>query len=232
MTTFALVHGAWHGAWCWERLVPELESAGHRTVAMDLPCDDPSATFETYADVVVRALDDVGDDVVLVAHSMGGHTIPLVAARRPVRALVYLCALLPLPGISFAEQAAGEADMLVPRYEEGLSPLDDRGRRHWVDEDRARETFFADCEPQVAAEALRRLRPQASTPYGQRFPLESLDLGPTTYVVCAQDRIVNPDWSRRVASQRLGVAPVELSGSHSPFLSRPADLARILLAAA
>lgn len=232
MTTFALVHGAWHGAWCWDRLAPELESAGHRSVAMDLPCDDPSATFETYADVVVRALDGAGDDVVLVAHSMGGHTIPLVAARRPVRALVYVCALLPLPGASFAEQWAAQPDMLVEGHAAGISPPDDQGRTRWLDEDRARETFYADCEPEVAAEAFRKLRPQAGTPYGRPSALESLDLGPATYVVCAEDRIVNPDWSRRAAPERLGVEPVELPGSHSPFFSRPADLAGIVLAAA
>src|SRR5215218_4055369 len=76
MTTFGLVHGAWHGAWCWEQLIPELERLGHRAVAMDLPCDDPSATYSSYADVIVDALVDEPDDVVLVAHSMGGLSMP------------------------------------------------------------------------------------------------------------------------------------------------------------
>ncbi|MET0699294.1 MAG: alpha/beta fold hydrolase, partial [Mycobacterium sp.] len=56
MTTFALVHGAWHGAWCWERLTPELVARGHRVVAVDLPIQDETATFEKYADTVVAAL--------------------------------------------------------------------------------------------------------------------------------------------------------------------------------
>ena len=47
MTTFALVHGAWHGAWCWDRLIPELENRGHSVIAMDLPSDDPAATLMT-----------------------------------------------------------------------------------------------------------------------------------------------------------------------------------------
>lgn len=84
MTTFALVHGSWHGAWCWELLAPLIEREGHFTAAMDLPCEDASASFETYADVVCAALDGCGDDVVLVGHSLGANTIPLVATRRPV----------------------------------------------------------------------------------------------------------------------------------------------------
>jgi pimeloyl-ACP methyl ester carboxylesterase len=88
MTTFALVHGAWHDAWCWERLAPLLQQAGHDVVAMDLPIDDNAATFDTWADVVCAALDRTGDDLVLVGHSYSGHAIPLVAARRPVRHLV------------------------------------------------------------------------------------------------------------------------------------------------
>src|ERR1700735_1625644 len=92
MTTFALVHGAWHGAWCWESLAPLLRQAGHEVVAMDLPIEDGSASFEDYADVVCASLDGYGDDVVVVGHSFGGLTIPLVAARRPVGHLGYLCA--------------------------------------------------------------------------------------------------------------------------------------------
>ena len=69
--------------------------SGHDVVAMDLPLEDGAATFDTYADIVCAALGDRGDDVVLVGHSYAGNTIPLVAARRPLRHLVYLCAMIP-----------------------------------------------------------------------------------------------------------------------------------------
>lgn len=98
MTTFALVHGAGHGAWCWERLVPLLKARVHRAITMDLPCEDSTATFTTYADVVIASLARTDDDVVLVGHSLGGLTIPLVAARRPVKRMVFLSAVLPIPG--------------------------------------------------------------------------------------------------------------------------------------
>jgi pimeloyl-ACP methyl ester carboxylesterase len=117
MTTFALVHGAWHGGWCWEKLSPFLQQTGHDVVAPDLPCDDGSATtFDPYADVVCAALAGRGDDVVVVAHSLGGATGTLVAARRPVRRLVYLCAAVPQAGRSFYDQWQQQPDIGNPHW--------------------------------------------------------------------------------------------------------------------
>lgn len=99
MSTVVLVHGAWHGAWCWELLVPELERRGHRAIVVDLPCDDRDATLADYADVVAEAMNACSDgDTVVVGHSLAGHVLPLVAARRPVSRLVFLCAMVPDPG--------------------------------------------------------------------------------------------------------------------------------------
>ena len=194
---------------------------------MDLPCDDPSATFSDYADVVVRALSGGGDDIVLVGHSLAGHSLPLIAARRPVRGLVYLCALVAVPGRSFLEQLHEEPTMLIAGYEAGLE-IDHLGRRVWVDADLATKTFYDDCTPRVAARAVRSLRAQSATPYKESCALESLPATPATYVVCNRDRLVNPEWSRRVAREHLGAEIVELQGGHSPFLSRPTELAEVL----
>lgn len=229
MATFALVHGAWHGAWCWEKLTPELASRGHRVVVMDLPSDDGSATFDDYADHVCATLGNApGDDLVLVGHSLAGNTIPLVAARRPVRRLVYLCALLPLPGESLARQLAGDSQMLHPDYSKGLGERDAEGRRGWVDRASARFHLFGDCDLDTANAAMDRLRPQAAHPYTQPFSLTAYPDVASTYVLCTEDGLVNPEWSRRVVPQRLRADVVELPGSHSPFLSRPADLAVVL----
>jgi pimeloyl-ACP methyl ester carboxylesterase len=227
VSTFALVHGAWHGAWCWERLAPELEARGHRVVAPDLPCDDPKATFSTYAEVVLQSLEQAGEDVVLVGHSLAGNTIPLVADRRPVTRLVYLCALVPMPGRSFNQQVRAEPDTFVPGYQAGLR-ADDQARSSWIDEVVARRTLFADCDEDDARVAFERLRPQATAPYDVACLIDAFPAAPRTYVVCAEDRIVNPDWSRRVARERLDAELVELPGSHSPFLSRPDALAEVL----
>ena len=154
MTTFALVHGAWHGAWCWEQLSPLLHQAGHDVVTMDLPSEDGAASFDTYADVVCAAIADCGDDVVLVGHSYGGHTVPLVAARRPLRHLVYLCALVPDVGRSLFDQLDDEPEMLNPVFRQGLSVPDEQLRQVWTDLDLACEMFYGDCGEQVRQAAL------------------------------------------------------------------------------
>src|SRR3982750_2666744 len=112
MTTFGLIHGAWHGAWCWDRLIPELERRGHRAVAVDLPCDDPSATTMGNARLVADALDAArsGEDVVVVGHSLGGIVAPVVPRLRPVRRVVFLAALIPRPGRSLGEVMASEPE--------------------------------------------------------------------------------------------------------------------------
>jgi pimeloyl-ACP methyl ester carboxylesterase len=222
-----LVHGAWHGAWCWERLVAELDALGHRSITVDLPIEDPDASFETYADVVVDAMADEDEEVVLVGHSMGGMTIPRVAARRPVGSLVYLCGLVPMPGHSLLEQFGIEPDTLLPEYQGGIE-ADELGRSRWVDADLARRVMYADCEEEDAAAAFGRLRRQAGNHYALPCGLEALPDVRTTYVVCSEDRLVNPVWSRRVATGRLAADLVELPGSHSPFLSRPKDVAELL----
>jgi len=88
--------------------------------AMDLPCEDPTASFDTYADVVCAALDGCDDDVVLVGHSHGGFTIPVVAARRPVRDLVFLCAYVPVIGRSVQDQLRDKPEQLNPAVYAGL----------------------------------------------------------------------------------------------------------------
>jgi pimeloyl-ACP methyl ester carboxylesterase len=228
MTTFALVHGAWHGAWCWEHLTPLLQQAGHDVVAMDLPCDDGSASFDDYADVVCAVLDG-HDDVVLVGHSQGGHTVPLVAARRPVRHLVYLCALVPDIGRSLFDQLSDELEMLNPVYEQGLSVPDEQLRQVWSDLDIACAVFYGDCDEPTKKAAIDRLRPQSAYPAILPCSLTEFPAVKTTYVVCSDDRMLRPEWSRRTARDRIGAGLIELPGDHSPFYSRPSALADVLL---
>lgn len=229
MTTFALVHGGWHGAWCWERLTPFLQQAGHDVVTMDLPSEDGTASFDAYADVVWGSLEGRGDDVVLVGHSFGGHTVPLVAARRPVRHLVYLCAMVPDIGRSVFDQLGDEIEMLNPTYQEGLSVPDDQLRQVWVDFDIARAMFYGDCDEPTTKAALDRLRPQSAFPALQPFSLTEFPAVNTTSIVCGDDQILRPEWSRRTARERIGAELIELPGDHSPFYSRPSVLADVLL---
>src|SRR5260370_7927161 len=103
---FVLVHGAYHGAWCWDQLRTELERGGHASTAVDLPCDDPDAGAERYVDEVLHAIPKQPDPVVMVGHSLAGLTIPIAASRVRTAMTIYLCAILPVPGLSFDAQHA------------------------------------------------------------------------------------------------------------------------------
>src|SRR3954452_1276802 len=170
MTTFALVHGGWHGGWAWEKVAPQLERAGHTVVAPDLPCDDPAAGTADYARTVADALPDAGD-VVLVGHSLGGLTVPLVAARRPVNHLVLIAALPAEPGRSLVDQLRADPGILLPPPGEGLEN-DDRRRTRWRDAEAAARFMYTHAPPLVAASAFARLRWQAAEPQRESSPLE------------------------------------------------------------
>src|SRR5690348_12348497 len=125
MTIFVLVPGAGGQAWYWHRLVPELRARGHEAIAVDLPAGDDAAGFAEYADTVVAAIGDRRDGLVLVGQSMGGFTVPLVAERVPVEAIVLLNAMTPKPGESGGEwwDATGQAAARAAHAErEGRNP--------------------------------------------------------------------------------------------------------------
>ena len=130
MTTLALVHGAYHGAWCWDRVIPLLTARGIDVVAPELPCEDPAAGIAEYATIVEAALDG-RDDVVIVGHSLGGLTIPVVASHRPIRRMVFLCSVPTGPGPAVAGAMAEmvtEEFLTAPRFtnDQGVELLSNR----------------------------------------------------------------------------------------------------------
>jgi pimeloyl-ACP methyl ester carboxylesterase len=217
-TVFGLVHGGAHGAWCWQHLIGALDVLGYRSVAMDLPCEDESAGARRYADVVLDALAGAGEDVVLVGHSLGGLTTPLVASERPVRKLIFLSAVLPVPGKSLTQQQETEPEMVFPNPE-GPSAF--------------RRRLYGAAGDAEAEWALARIRPQAQKPYDEQTPLKTWPDVDSAYIVPTEDRAVNPAWGRKAARERLGVEAHEMIGAdHSPFLSHPAELAELLVESA
>ena len=221
MATFALVHGAWHGPWSWERVTGPLGDRGHEVVVPDLPSEDTELGLGDYADTIERALGDA-DDVVVVPHSLGGLVGPVVAARRPLRALVYVCALVPEPGLSFSDQLAASEERVL--LFEGGREVDDQGRSHWPDPDTTASTMYPDLSPEDARWAVEHLRRQAQKSQGEISPAPPPGLR-TESIVGAYDRLVSPAWSRRVARERLGVEPVEIPTGHFPMITHPELLA-------
>lgn len=223
---FALVHGGQLGAWEFDLLVPELRSHGHSTVAVDLPIGDPSAGAREYAAVVARALEHVETDVVLVGHSMGGLVIPLVAAQRSVRKLVFVCAGYPEPGRSHMEvrrEQPGESVSAGP-----ASAWEQPGDSHLLPRELARAMFFHDCPPDVQDWALARMRPQSRKPLREKTPLDAWPDVPRTLIIASGDRCIPPESARLTARRLFNEAPIELPGGHCPALSRPRELANLL----
>jgi len=221
VSIFALVHGAWHGPWCWERVVGPLRERGHDVVVPDLPSEDTELGLEDYADAIEAQLGDA-EDVFLVPHSLGGLVGPVVAARRPLTALVYLCGLVPEPGRSFGEQVSASEEPILTI--QGGREMDEQGRSHWPDEHATARIMYPDLKPEDAKWAFERLRPQAQKSQGEPSPEPPAGLRVES-IVGTEDRLVSPDWSRRVARERLGVEPIEIPTGHFPMITHPELLA-------
>jgi pimeloyl-ACP methyl ester carboxylesterase len=227
---FALVHGGAHGGWCWEDLTPELDRLGHRSAAPDLPFEDPNGTSE-WADAVIASIPPDAERVIVVGHSLGGLCLPVVASRRPVDRMVFLGAMVPVPGRSFFDWLAEEPTAIKASIdvEEAL-----RGNAAASNDgpvmpfERARQMFYGDVDGATARRAWQRLRPQGATAFTEPCPIDTWPDVPSTYVLMTEDAAVDQTWSRGVAAGRLGAELVEIPGSHSPFYSRPVELAALL----
>jgi pimeloyl-ACP methyl ester carboxylesterase len=224
---FAVVHGSMAGPAAYTRLTKELDHRGHRSLLVELPVDRPELTGTDYARLVAEQLDAAMDGsrrepVVVVAHSASGLLLPLVPSFRPVAHLVYLAAGVPQPGMTLDEQLEADPGMLNPAWV-GVDPFQNHQAARWF--------LFHDCDQETADWAIA-----AQTPwypeglYSERCPLVGFPPLPSTSIVCADDRVIQPAWSRRVARDRLGAQVVELPGGHCPHVSRPALLAEALIA--
>lgn len=232
MTTFALVHGAWHGSSCWAPTAARLHDLGHDTVTVDLPCDNPAAGLVDYATTVLEALaPTTSDDIVLVGHSLGGVTVPLVAAARPVREMVMLCAMVPTPGMALTEDVLAQPDTFADGWASRAAHQlrHDDGTTSWPP-DAAVDAFYHDCPPDLAARAAAALRRQSWTIADEPHPLAAYPEVPARAIVCTEDRVLNAEACARHASERLGATVVRLSGGHSPMLAQPDALVDALLA--
>jgi len=236
---FVLVHGGFHAAWCWERAILELNRLGHDAVAVDIPGHGgrphEESTLANRRDAIVAVVQP-GD--VLVGHSGGGFDITLAAdaAADQVTHVIYLAAALPREGRTFAEALTmhnsedGSFDADVGEMLSYLHFAEDGGMSFATFEG-AWKYFYHDCDEQTAQWAFERLCPErfgdeTITPVSvPRFWAADL---PRSYIRCLQDRS-KPRWLSDVVATRLGVEPLTIDSSHSPFLSRPAELAELLV---
>jgi pimeloyl-ACP methyl ester carboxylesterase len=240
MATFVLVHGAWGGAWYWERkLVPLLEAEGHRVIVPDLPGhgDDhaPVAemTLESNARRVQEAIEGADEPVVLVGHSMGGMAVTQAAEYVPdqITRLVYVTAFLPGDGQSLPELAGALAGsdnvqpQLVVNEAEGTAGLK---------EDALVDLFYAECSKEDAEYAVGMFGIESLAAMGA--PVHITEAGaervPRAYVECLRDRAITIELQRHMQAARPCAPVLQIDTDHSPMLSRPDELAAHLLSLA
>jgi pimeloyl-ACP methyl ester carboxylesterase len=234
MSTFVLVHGASHGAWCWHKVIPFLEDRGHRVVAIDLPGHGEDhtpvaqVTLEAYTQRICEAVEAQSERVILVGHSMGGVAISQAAERCPenIAALGYLCAFLLEDGESLLNAAQQDSESMIPP---NMVPTAD-GAAVSIRPEAVREAFYADCSEEDVAFATARLIPQPTAPLAAPVHLTEARYGriPRFYIECVNDRAI-PIASQRQMHQKAGVREVfTIDSSHSPFFSKPETLAEEL----
>jgi pimeloyl-ACP methyl ester carboxylesterase len=210
MATFVLIHGGGGSAWDWHRLAPELTARGHDVVVPELPIEDSTAGFAQFTETIVDAIGD-RRDLVVVGHSYGGFTAPLVAGRLPVRLLVLLTPMIPKPG----ERPGDWWTATGYRAADGLTE---------------EQQFYNGVSPEIVAEAASHGRNQVSAEGDEPWPLDAWPTVPTKVLLARDDRFFPADFVRRVAAERLGITPDEIDGGHTVPLSHPRELADRLTA--
>ena len=219
--SIVLVHGAWHGPWCWSKVAEPLRGRGLDLHTVKLPSSgpEPSSLADLYGDAaaVRAALDEIDGEVVVVAHSYGGiATTEGAAGASNVAHIVYLTAFMLDEGESlFAAVGAVEPDWWI-KDEQELSLMPGRPE----------QIFYNDCSPEDTADAVSRLEPQSLAAIKQPVRSVAWREAPTTYVICDQDNAI-PVFAQEYMAERAGDVR-RIDASHSPFLSRPDEVVELI----
>lgn len=235
MTTYVLVHGAWHGAWCWNKVVPVLEATGHRVITPELPGsgEDPTpaseVTLEAYANKLVEVLDQQDEKVIMLGHSMGGMAISAAAELRPekVAGLVYLSGFLPKSGQSLLSLEESNPHSSVPP---ALVP-DKEGITGSLKPEMIRDLFYHDCNDEDFDFAVAHFHDQALAPLATPVILSEENFGsvPRYYIELLADRAIHIEMQRQMIAASPCKAVFSIDSSHSPFYSKTDELVETLL---
>jgi pimeloyl-ACP methyl ester carboxylesterase len=233
MSTYLLIHGAWHGAWCWRKVIPLLQQAGHTVIAPDLPGhgDDltplTGVTLEAYVQCVTALIDEhPGEErVILVGHGLAGMVISQVAEERPerIQRLVYLSALLPKSGETALQITARDQNQALAEC------LDVDDVCACLIPELASLFWYQDVDPNEIEEAVSCLTPQALLPLMTPVVLsERFNSVQRVYLSCRYDWVLSTTLQR----QMYGATPCQrvswLMTGHVPFFSAPHQLAERL----
>lgn len=235
---FVLVHGAWQGAWCWEKVVPLLSAAGHQGHTLDLPGSGedqkPIAdiSLDSYVAAVTELIDSVGEPVVLVGHSMGGAIIAQVAETIPdkISSLIFLTAFALKDGETLLQYATADKESYAAQ---NIQVNEEKGIVT-VAEDARRDSFYGMSPDEDAESALKRLKPQAMAPFTTAVSLSDARFGSVRrcYIECSEDRAISPGMQRQLRDNAPVAVSVVLHSDHAPYYSCPEKLVETLISMA
>jgi pimeloyl-ACP methyl ester carboxylesterase len=235
MSTYIFVHGSWHGAWCWYKVIPALERAGHKAIAVDLPghgrdwTPASSVSLQSYVDCVCKALDTLSEPAILVGHSRGGIVISQTAEACPdkIKTLVYLAAYLIPSGEAMLPTALGDSQSLIAAN----LVLNEEQGWHILKEKAFRDALYADCLDEDVALARCLLTPEPNAPVATPLTTTNERFGriPRVYIETLNDRGVSPALQKKMYTALPCQQVISMNTSHSPFLSAPDDLAAHLM---
>jgi pimeloyl-ACP methyl ester carboxylesterase len=238
--TYILIHGAWHGAWTWDKVIPLLEARGHKAIAIDLPGHGRNSgstseiSLDDYVNAVMKTANDQKGRVILVGHSMAGIVISQAAeklGKKKISALIYLDAFLPKNGESLFSLVETNLKNLRPGLGKPLLVeniiVSDDHKTNSVNPEMAAQIFYHDCSEEDQKFALARISKEPIAPLATPLYLTDAIYGaiPKYFILCTETRDMNKTFlSTNVPCKKV----YRLPSSHSPFFSMPEKLVSIL----
>jgi pimeloyl-ACP methyl ester carboxylesterase len=233
--TFVLVHGAWHGAWCWAAVINQLERLGDRAWAVDLPghgmnrADRAKVTLESYVKSVAASIEERGlSDVVLAGHSLGGLTIPGVAARIPsrIKRVVWVTALVALDGQPIIDPATSALAAAAGSQPERSLTMDLMGKEFL-------DGIFNDVPPPLKDYVMSALCPQPLAPLFTPVAMAPYFATgiPSSFIVCENDRAPvpgAPNWHPHFSSRLRNPTLKFIKSGHEVMFTHPIECAQAL----
>lgn len=235
MATFILIHGAWHGGWCWEHVAPLLTAEGHQVLAPDLPGMGADTTafgsnpLSQWADFVADLASRAEAPVILVGHSRGGLVISEVAERVPDRidTLVYLTAFLLEQGQSLVDVAGRYPEVGLGAV---IRPAADPSCLE-IDCEPALPIFYGRTSEALARAAATRLTPEPAAALTAPVKISAERFGRVArvYIEATDDLVISLEMQREMHAALPCERVIALDSDHSPFYSMPSELAQALL---
>jgi pimeloyl-ACP methyl ester carboxylesterase len=235
MKTFILIHGSWHSAWNWHKVIPLLEQLGHKAIAIDLPgmgrdkTPIAEVTMQTAVDKICSVIQETEEKVILVGHSKNGIMISQVAELLPhkVEKLIYLAAYLNPDGKTQREYSIQDVNGILKPYVKFHEATQSTTLRPEI----YKEGLYHDCEDNITelAKLLLSHEPFVSGITPLQLTEENFGNVPRYYIECTEDRAVTPFIQQKMYEETPCTKVYQMNTGHSPFFSKPKELTELFL---